>query len=129
VQQMVAEGRRGDAVSTFMRVVGAPAVFRVLMRLMPAWRQMTAVAHTLPYDLALVVPFGQGQPLPPGHYDTVPQRTLVLAGGRSPAYMRNAQAAVAAAVPHGRVEVLPGQTHMVKPKVVGPVVSDYLLSS
>src|SRR3954451_7501918 len=129
VQQMVAEGRRGDAVSTFMKVVGAPAVFRVLMRLMPAWKQMTAVAHTLPYDLALVVPFGQGQPLPPGHYDTVPQHTLVLAGGRSPASMRNAQAEVAAAVPQGGFEVLPGQTHMVKAKVVAPVVSDYLLSS
>jgi pimeloyl-ACP methyl ester carboxylesterase len=128
VARMVAEGRRGEAVATFLKVVGAPAPVRVLMRLAPAWKQMTAVAHTLPYDLALVVPFGQGRPLPAGHYDDVPQQTLVLAGGRSPASMRNAQAAVAAALPHGRLEVLRGQTHMVKATVVAPVVSDHLLS-
>jgi hypothetical protein len=87
---------------------------------------MTAVAHTLPYDLSIVVPFEQGEPLPDGYYDAVAVPTLVLAGGRSPAYMRGSQAAIAGAVAGARLEVLPGQTHMVKPAVLAPVVAAFL---
>jgi pimeloyl-ACP methyl ester carboxylesterase len=126
VAEMVEEGRRADAVRTFLRTVGMPAPFLWLMRFLPAWKQMTAVAHTLPYDLTLVVGHQQGRPLPDGYYDDVAVDTLVMAGGKSPAYMRNAQAAIAAAVPRARLETLPGQTHMVKAKVVAPVVADFL---
>jgi pimeloyl-ACP methyl ester carboxylesterase len=126
---LVAAGRRGDAVKLFMRTVGAPAPMVAVMRLLPVWRKLTAAAHTLPYDLAMVVGFEQGQPLPAGHYDGVRCPTLVLAGAKSPAYLRNAQAAVAAAVPDGELRVLPGQTHLIKPKVVAPVVIDHLTPS
>jgi pimeloyl-ACP methyl ester carboxylesterase len=126
VQRMVHEGRRGQAVATFLRTVGAPAPMVLLMRLLPVWRTMTAVAHTLPYDLSIVVPFEQGEPLPDGYYDAVAVPTLVLAGGRSPAYMRGSQAAIAGAVAGARLEVLPGQTHMVKPAVLAPVVAAFL---
>ena len=123
---MVEEGRRGDAVKTFLKTVGAPGLMVAAMRLLPPWRKMTAVAHTLPYDLAIVVPFEQGRPLPTGHYDDVRCPTLVIAGGKSPAYLRNAQAAIAAAVPGSVLRVLPGQTHMIKPKVVAAAVIDHL---
>jgi len=43
--------------------------------------------------------------------------TLVIAGGKSPEWIRNAATATTAAVPHAHLEVLPGQRHMVKPKV------------
>jgi pimeloyl-ACP methyl ester carboxylesterase len=126
VQAMVDGGRRGAAVSTFLRTVGAPAPVVALMRLLPVWRKLTAVAHTLPYDLSIVVPFEQGRPLPTGYYAAVRSPTLVMAGGKSPEHMRNAQAAVADAVPDARLEVLPGQTHMVKAAVVAPVVAAFL---
>ena len=126
MQELVDDGRRGDAVKLFMRTVGVPAPFVVMMRFMPAWKKLAGVAHTLPYDLAVVIEGQQGRPIPDGHYDQVAAETLVLAGGKSPEYMRNAQAAVAAAVPRGRLETLPGQTHMVRPKVVGPVVAGFL---
>jgi pimeloyl-ACP methyl ester carboxylesterase len=125
---LVDDGRRGDAVKLFMRTVGAPAPMVAVMRLLPVWRKLTAVAHTLPYDMAMVVGFEQGRPLPAGHYYDVRCPTLVLAGGKSPEYLRNAQAAVAAAVPDGELRVLPGQTHMIKPKVVAPVVTSHLLT-
>lgn len=127
VQEMVEDGRRGDAVRTFMRTVGVPAPFIVLMRLMPTWKQLTAVAHTLPYDFALVLEHEQGEPLPAGYYDRVEPATLVVAGGKSPEYMRNAQAAIAQAVPGARHEVLAGQTHMIKAKVLAPLLTDFLL--
>ncbi|HEX4977528.1 MAG TPA: alpha/beta hydrolase [Nocardioides sp.] len=126
MQRLVDEGRRGDAVRLFMRTVGAPAFMIAVMRLMPAWKKLVAVAHTLPYDLAIVGPHGQGRPLPAGYYDAVTVPVLVMAGGKSPEYMRNAQAAIADALPDARLEVLPGQTHMVRPKVVAPRVTEFL---
>lgn len=126
MRELVEDGRRGDAVKLFMRTVGMPGPLLVLMRLMPAWSRLTGVAHTLPYDLSIVVEHEQGRPLPAGYYDGVTAETLALAGGRSPEYMRNAQAAVAAAVPRGRLEVLRGQSHMVRPDVVAPVVTEFL---
>jgi pimeloyl-ACP methyl ester carboxylesterase len=126
VRAMVDQGRRGAAVRTFLGTVGVPVPVMALMRLMPAWRQMTGVAQTLPYDLSIVVGHQQGQPLPTGYYDRVASDTLVIAGGKSPAYMRNAQAAIAGAVPRARLETLPGQTHMVKAKAVAPVLRAFL---
>jgi pimeloyl-ACP methyl ester carboxylesterase len=82
--------------------------------------------HTLAYDFEIVVPFEQGRPLPVGYYDTVSVPTLVMVGGRSPEYMRNAQTAIAEAVPDARLEVLKGQTHMVRANVVGPRLTAFL---
>ena len=97
-----------------------------IMRLLPVWRKLTAVAHTLPYDLRLVIEQQQGRPLPEGLYDAVTAPTLVIAGGKSPQYMKNAEAAVVAALADARLETLPGQTHMVKAKVTAPVVAAHL---
>ncbi|HYO39747.1 MAG TPA: alpha/beta hydrolase [Nocardioidaceae bacterium] len=126
LQTMVDAGRRGEAVATFLRTVGLPRPVVAVMRWLPMWRSLTALAHTLPYDLSIVVPFQQGRPLPEGHYEAVRVPTLVIAGGKSPRYMRNAQAAIAAAVPGARFQVLAGQTHMVKAQVVAPVVATFL---
>ena len=54
LRQLIASGRRGDALRFFMtRVVGMPALFVWPMRLMPMWSKLEAVAHTLPYDAAV----------------------------------------------------------------------------
>jgi pimeloyl-ACP methyl ester carboxylesterase len=126
LQAYVDEGRPGEAVKTFMRTVGAPSPMVAVMPLMPVWRKLTGVAHTLPYDLSIVIEHEQGRPLPAGYCADVAADTLVLAGGKSPAYMRNAQTAIAEAVPTARLESLAGQTHMIKPKVVAPVVARFL---
>jgi len=126
LETLVSEGRRGEAVKTFLRTVGAPAPVVAMMRILPVWKKLTDVAHTLPYDVALVAEHRQGRPLPEGYYDAVTPETLVLAGAKSPEYMRNAQAAIAETVPTARLEVLPKQTHMIKAKVVAPVLVDFL---
>jgi hypothetical protein len=84
------------------------------------------VAPTLPHDYAIVLDHQQGQPLPGGLYDAVTQPVRVIAGGKSPAYMKNSQAAVVDALPDARLEELPGQTHMIKAKVTAPVVAAHL---
>jgi len=125
IEALVAADQRGAAVKTFMKVVGAPAPMVAVMPLFPVWKGLKAVAHTLAYDFRIVLPFEQAEPLPAGHYATVGVPTLGIAGGKSPEYMRNAQAAIAGQVPGARLETLPGQTHMIKAKATVPVLLEH----
>jgi len=125
---LVEDGRNGDAVKLFMKTVGAPGLMVAVMRLLPVWKKLTAVAPTLPHDYAIVLDRQQGRPLPEDAYDAVTQPVLVIAGGKSPAYMRNSQAAIVDALADGRLETLPGQTHMIKAKVTAPVVATHFSS-
>jgi pimeloyl-ACP methyl ester carboxylesterase len=125
LDRLVAAGRRGEAVALFMRGVGLPAVVVLLMHLMPAWSKLKGVAHTLPYDTALVHENQRGNPLPAGRWSAVTAPTLVVGGGKSPAWLRHAVQAVADAVPGARHRELPGQTHLVKPKALAPVLTEF----
>jgi hypothetical protein len=51
--------------------------------------------------------------------------TKVIAGGKSDAWMRNAQKAIADALPNARHAVLEGQNHMVKPEALAPVLAEF----
>ena len=124
-QGLVDAGRRGDAVKLFMRTVGVPAFGVMMMRLMPVWKKLCAVAPTLPHDYALVLEHQQGKPLPAGWLSGVTVPVLVIVGGKSPQYMKNSQAALAAALPDGTLRELPGQTHMVKGKATVPVLREF----
>jgi hypothetical protein len=50
---------------------------------------------------------------------------LVMDGGKSPAWMRNAQAALARALPNSTTRTLPGQTHNVKTEAIAPAVIEF----
>jgi pimeloyl-ACP methyl ester carboxylesterase len=125
IEALVAADRRGEAVKTFMKVVGAPAPMVALMPLFPVWKGLKAVAHTLPHDFRIVLPHQQAEPLPVGYYASVAVPTVVIAGGKSPQYLRNAQAAIAEQVPGARLETLPGQTHMIRAKATAPVLVEH----
>jgi pimeloyl-ACP methyl ester carboxylesterase len=124
-QDLLDAGRRGDAVALFLRTVGVPSLGLVMMRLLPVWRKLVGVAHTLPYDLEIVLAHQQGRPLPAGYYTDVAAPTLVIAGGKSPAYLKNAQAAVAAQLRDATLVELPGQTHMVKGAATAPALREF----
>lgn len=123
LRKLVAEGRRGDAVKYFMRdMVGVPAIFVVLMRFMPGvWSKLKAVAHTLPYDAAIMGDFT----LPASRLKTVRVPTLAIGGGKSEARLQAAVDAVASVVPNSQRRTLAGQTHNVKPQVLTPVVTEF----
>jgi pimeloyl-ACP methyl ester carboxylesterase len=122
VERAVAEGRRGDAVKLFMRYVGTPGFFIAALQVMPPWKKLKAVAHTLPHDLSFVAELQRGTPPPADRWSGADVPALVIAGGKSPEYMRNSQQYLADALPQGKVTVLPGQTHMVNAKVTAPVL-------
>lgn len=122
LRDLVAAGRRGDAVRYFLRdMVGMPAPLVWGMRLVPMWSKLERVAHTLPYDAAVM---GDGS-VPAERAAGVRVPTLVMAGARSPAPLRQAARAVADAVPGARHRLLEGQGHNVSPRAVAPVLVEH----
>lgn len=116
LHEAVQSNRRGDAVGSFLKLVGVPAVFVMMMRFMPAWAKLKAVAHTLPYDITIVRDYEKGEPLPTGRWTRVVVPTLVMDGGKSPAWIRNAMRQLAGVLPNASYRTLPGQTHMIQAK-------------
>jgi pimeloyl-ACP methyl ester carboxylesterase len=125
LQGLIDQDRRSDAVKMFLRTVGAPALIVALMPLFPMWPKLKAVAHTLPYDISIVKDDQRGQALARDRWAAVDVPVLVLEGGKSPPWMRNGAAAIARALPRATLRSLPGQTHMVKAKVVAPVLTEF----
>lgn len=130
MQALVDAGRQSTAVKRFMRFVGVPGLMLLVMPLMmgKAWKQLTGIAHTLPYDLSIVGPLQRGEPLPAGRWRGISVPVLVADGGKSPPWMRNAQAALAKAL-GAAYRTLPGQTHMVKADAQVPMIATFLAES
>ncbi len=61
------------------------------MPLLPVWRKLKAVAHTLPYDGAIVVENQAGKPLLASKWASLAIPTLVMDGGKSPKRMKGHQ--------------------------------------
>jgi pimeloyl-ACP methyl ester carboxylesterase len=122
---LLAANRRGDAIKLFMKLVGVPSFFIALMRLMPAWKKLKAIAHTLPYDITIVQDNQRGKPLPAGSWASATVPTLVVEGGKSPAWMRNAMRELADLLPNANLRTLEGQTHMVKAQKLAPVLQEF----
>jgi pimeloyl-ACP methyl ester carboxylesterase len=128
LKALVAADRRSDAVKLFMKRVGAPSFFVAVMQLLPVWAKLKAVAPTLVYDITIVEGNQVGKPLQAYRWSSVTVPTLMCAGGKSPAWMRNGMKALTETVPSAKLRVLDGQTHMIKPKVLAPVLLEFFQS-
>jgi len=122
---LVASGDRSGAVKKFMRYVGTPAIAVFVMSLLPFWKKFTRIAHTLSNDLEIIAPHHQAKPFPAGKWSMVTVPVLVMAGGKSPAYMQNSMKAWADAFPNAVHKTLAGQTHMVKQDVLAPALNEF----
>lgn len=129
IGEAVAAGRRSEAVQLFLKSVGVPGFFMALMRLMPMWSKLKAIAHTLPYDGAIVRDNQRGKPLPPLRWAAVTVPALVMDGGNSPRWMLHANRSLAASLPNARYRTLEGQTHMLKPEAHAPLLVDFFNGS
>jgi pimeloyl-ACP methyl ester carboxylesterase len=119
---LLAAGRRGDAIALFMTVVGMPAEAIAGMRGAPVWPVFEAIAPTLAYDDAVLA---DGRvPLDEASMVKVP--TMLVDGSASPSMLRDATAAVAEAIPQARRQTLAGQTHDVSPDALAPVLIEFL---
>jgi len=132
IEKLVAEDRRSDAVKLFFhKGMGIPGFIVTLMRLlMPGWSKMASVAHTIPYDLAVLAGTQDGRPLPSMRWKSALARTLVMVGGKSPAFFHSGAKALVELLPNAKYQSLPGRSHgavMMQPKEVAFAVSDFFL--
>ena len=124
LEALLAGGDRGAAVRYFMKdMVGAPGFVVVLMRWMPGvWKKLVAVAHTLPYDAALMAEFR----IPRARFASIRVPALVMNGSKTDTRLKEAARAIAASVPGARHRELAGQTHNVSPDALVPAVVEFL---
>jgi pimeloyl-ACP methyl ester carboxylesterase len=126
LSELIAAGRRTEAVKYFMTTgIGMPRILVSLMRLSPVWSKVRAVAHTLPYDASVLgAETVAGNPLPADRWASITVPTLVLCGGKSPDWLRNSGDACARVL-GAQHHTLTGQTHMVKPQILAPVLAAF----
>jgi pimeloyl-ACP methyl ester carboxylesterase len=108
LEDLLAAGRREELLALFLaEVAGLPEDQIALMRGLPAWEGRIGAAHTIPREERV----NRGYAFDAGRFRAVGVPTLLLSGGDSPPAFRAAADAVSAAVPDGRVIVMPGQRH------------------
>src|SRR5271157_2874411 len=125
LNELITSNRRDNAVKLFMKTMGAPDLFVGMMRLMPLWRELREVAHTLPYDITIVKDYQRGKPLTVQQWNSLSIPMLLLTGSKSPAWMQHSMSALANAFPKARHQTLEGQAHDVKPRVLAPVLIEF----
>ena len=80
---------------------------------------------TRPYALEREIEdLGDGS-LPLDDITTATMPVLILDGGESPAFMRVAAEALARAMPQAQRKTLEGQTHLVSPQTLAPVLATF----
>lgn len=130
ITELVAEGRRGEALELFMRSIGAPDEGIQGAKQSPYWAGLEAIVHTTAYDAACV---RDGSPSAE-RFASITQPTLVVTGGPredphvsgQPAdLMDRAADAIQACVPHAERMTLHGQGHVADPAVVAPILERF----
>jgi pimeloyl-ACP methyl ester carboxylesterase len=119
---LLAEGRRGEAVLHHMKFVGIPDAAIAEMKTTPAWAGMEAMAQTLPYDVAAI---GDDRSVPVERAAKVLAKVLVMDGGASREampFMGVSADTIAQAIPNARRSTLDGQGHNARPDAVAPVL-------
>jgi hypothetical protein len=128
LRRAVAENRLGDAVAIFMREgVQVPAIGVFMIRLMPAYRKLKAIAHTVISDAQILGDTGRGRPLPKDRWSNVKVPTLVGVGTKSPPWMRNGMTQLSQVRPNASQTELQRQKPMLKPERIAPVLCAFFV--
>jgi pimeloyl-ACP methyl ester carboxylesterase len=129
LEELVASDRRGDAVEYFLTAaVGIPAEMVAPMREASMWKSMEDLAHTIAYDGRIMGDHMWGAPLP-REWASVTVPALVMDGGASPPWQRNAARALAAVLPNAEYRSFEGQTHAAAPEVLAPALAGFFSGS
>jgi pimeloyl-ACP methyl ester carboxylesterase len=118
--KLLEEGKNSEAVEFFLSDMVPPEVLES-MKGTPDWRAMESVAPTLAYENAVM---GDGS-VPKELAKSIAVPALVLDGGDSPAFKHGAADALAEALPNAKRKTLQGQTTLVPPEVLAPVLKAF----
>jgi pimeloyl-ACP methyl ester carboxylesterase len=120
-----AAGRPDEAARLFLRNTGMSDEQVAEMSDAPWWPRMVALAPQLPYDVRL----GNQGEVPVDRLAQIGCPLLALAGGLSPRWATGGAAAIAAAVPDGRSQILEGQHHGVDQALMAELLADFCLAA
>ncbi|HEX8917150.1 MAG TPA: alpha/beta hydrolase [Chloroflexota bacterium] len=133
LSELVAAGRRGDAVAYWQTQLGIPAEAIAQMRQSPMWAGLEALAPTLPYDATILGVTQRGDPMSLKRWASVPVPTLVLDGtmmmGREDfhTFMRHGADELAKVLPNAQRRTLEGQDHGPTDEALVPVLQAFFL--
>jgi pimeloyl-ACP methyl ester carboxylesterase len=125
IDGLLAEDRRDEAITQFMKFVGAPEGVIVKMKASPAWSGMLAMAPTLAYDNLVL---GEDRAVPVEIAAKVRAETLVMDGGASlkqMPFMRPTADKLGKTIPNARRHILEGQAHDVSAKALAPILETF----
>ena len=113
IRQLVSGSQRDEAVRLFFtKGMGIPASAVTMMRwLMPGWSKMMGMAHTLPYDLAVLEGTQSGRPLPAQRWASANVPIMVMVGGKSEPFFHSGAKSLAALLPTVKYRILEGGNH------------------
>ncbi|TXN29712.1 alpha/beta fold hydrolase [Lacisediminihabitans profunda] len=121
VARALEAGDPEGAVRAFMRLTGMDDATIDGISHAPFWAGLVAIAHTLPYDLALS---GDGR-VPADRLSSIDAPTLVMDGGVSPAWAARAAEGLLGAIPGATRATLADQNHGVDHAVLAPVLIEF----
>jgi pimeloyl-ACP methyl ester carboxylesterase len=120
IAELVAAGRRGDAVEHFNRSIGVPEEMIAGLRQVPFWPALEGLAHTFVYDTVIT-----GSALPPARLPAITTPTLVLASAGSDERLLGWAQGVAETLPNGSLRTMKGEWHGVAVEDLAPVLNEF----
>lgn len=126
VHRLVADAREGEAVEVFMsEAFGLPPQALADLKTTPSWGYLQGFAATLPHEIAVT----GGRQVPVEDLALITSPSLVLVGGESEGWARDAAGSVATAVPGAVLRTIDGQSHAVEHAAVAPVLAEFFRST
>jgi len=120
---LVASGQRAETIRLFWAEgPGFDARTIALMQASPMWPGLLALAHTVPYDVALC---GPGMRMPADRMAAIRIPVLLLDGGLSADWARHTMQALAGTIPGARRVTLDGQEHGAADDILVPVLTKF----
>jgi pimeloyl-ACP methyl ester carboxylesterase len=121
--ELLAAGRKADAVGLFMMLVGASAADVAGVKQTPMWPLWEAIAPSLAYDH--IADLGEDASVPTKRAARVAVPTLVMNGAESFPFMAVTAKALAKAIPNALQRTLEGQTHEVSSEAIAPILIEF----
>jgi pimeloyl-ACP methyl ester carboxylesterase len=124
LQTRIDEGRRADTVKYFMKIVGVPGFGIFMMSLLPMFKKLKAVAHTLPYDIQVMDQFK----MPEEKARSIKVPALLSAGTKTSEPIKRSVKWLSEHIAGSQLKMLDGQTHNVSEKAIAPVLIEFFNS-
>jgi pimeloyl-ACP methyl ester carboxylesterase len=122
IAELVAAGRRGDAVEHFHKSIGVPSEIIAGIRQSPAWPKLESIAHTLAYDSMISRSF------PVERLADITTPTLVLASDASDQRLLGWSRGLADALPAASFQAVNGNWHGISEEALAPILKDFFCS-